>query len=73
MDRALLRYIICPRSSVDRALASEAMCAGSIPAGGTMTDVGMTIEIRHLNCTRTNQTNEPLIPDIEKVANYQNI
>jgi hypothetical protein len=38
-----------------------------------MTDVGMTIEIRHLNCTRTNQTNEPLIPDIEKVANYQNI
>ena len=25
----------CPRSSADRALASEAMCAGSIPAGGT--------------------------------------
>ena len=25
----------CPRSSVDRALASEAMCAGSTPVGGT--------------------------------------
>ncbi len=25
----------CPRSSVDRAVASGAMCAGSIPAGGT--------------------------------------
>ena len=26
---------ICPRSSVDRAVASGAMRAGSIPAGGT--------------------------------------
>lgn len=28
--------LYCPRSSVDRALVSEAMCAGSIPAEGTV-------------------------------------
>lgn len=34
---ALLQFsYICPRSSVDRAFASDAMCAGSIPVEGTM-------------------------------------
>ncbi len=34
-------YINCARSSGDRALASEAMCVGSIPAGRTIRNISL--------------------------------
>ena len=43
----------CPRSSVDRAVASGAMCAGSTPAGGTMSVVkGETLDENFLHSKR---------------------